>query len=98
LTPPQEINMDELLSMVAAEQEPTEDAGSGELPPDVEKRLAEQLRQMIKDGMTDECSICLSDFDHPVQILQKFTNICNLHILQRVSAKKMAFFSLKPLL
>ena len=30
------------------------------------KRLMEQLRDMIKDGMSDECSICLSEMDHPV--------------------------------
>ena len=32
----------------------------------LEKRLAEQLRDMIKNGMSDECSICLSEFNHPV--------------------------------
>ncbi len=30
------------------------------------KALAERLRDMIRDGISDECSICLSDFNHPV--------------------------------
>jgi SWI/SNF-related matrix-associated actin-dependent regulator of chromatin subfamily A3 len=30
------------------------------------KRLAEQLRDMIKEGTSDECSICLSEFNSPV--------------------------------
>ena len=30
------------------------------------KYLAEQLREMIKEGFTDECSICLSEFTQPV--------------------------------
>ncbi|XP_059078743.1 helicase-like transcription factor isoform X2 [Tigriopus californicus] len=30
------------------------------------KRLAEQLRDMIRNGISDECAICLGDFDHPV--------------------------------
>ena len=30
------------------------------------KALAEQLREMIKEGFTDECSICLSEFTQPV--------------------------------
>jgi hypothetical protein len=61
--------MKELTALAAAEMAPideTSDAKNGELNPDVAKRLAEQLRQYIKDGMTDECSICLSDFEHPV--------------------------------
>ena len=30
------------------------------------KILAEQLRDMIKEGLSDECSICLSEFAQPV--------------------------------
>ena len=30
------------------------------------KALAEKLRDMIREGISDECSICLSEFDHPV--------------------------------
>jgi len=30
------------------------------------KRLADQLRQMISDGVTDDCSICLEDLKSPV--------------------------------
>lgn len=33
---------------------------------EIERRLAIQLRDMIRAGMSDECSICLSEFDHPV--------------------------------
>jgi len=30
------------------------------------KILAEKLRDMIREGISDECSICLADFNHPV--------------------------------
>ena len=30
------------------------------------QQLAEQLREMIKEGLSDECSICLSEFTQPV--------------------------------
>ena len=61
--------MNEVMAL-AAEQtaNPAEEVKDGEINPEVEKRLAEQLRQMIKDGMTDDCAICLSDFDHPVSL------------------------------
>ena len=42
---------------------------NGENTPETEdknKRLAEQLRDMIKEGLSDECSICLSEFTQPV--------------------------------
>ena len=59
--------MNEVMALAAAQTAgPDDEAKDGEINPDVEKRLAEQLRQMIKDGMTDDCAICLSDFDHPV--------------------------------
>ena len=61
--------MNELTALAAEETKAVEDnAKNGEVDPDVEKKLAEQLRQMIKDGITDDCAICLSDFDHPVSI------------------------------
>ena len=31
-----------------------------------ENQLAKQLRQMIKSGVTDDCSICLDDLKTPV--------------------------------
>jgi hypothetical protein len=31
-----------------------------------EKALVEQLRQMIRNGVTDDCSICLDDLKSPV--------------------------------
>ena len=30
------------------------------------KRLAESLRDMIKEGATDDCSICMGDLNQPV--------------------------------
>ena len=30
------------------------------------KVLAEKLRDMIREGISDECSICLTEFNHPV--------------------------------
>ena len=33
---------------------------------DRSNQLAEQLRDMIKEGLSDECSICLSEFTQPV--------------------------------
>ena len=40
-----------------------EDGGEGS---EEEKRLVAQLRQMIKEGVTDDCSICLDDLKSPV--------------------------------
>ena len=41
------------------------------------KKLAEALRKMIKDGMSDECSICLSEFDHPVSTFVIASSVFN---------------------
>ena len=58
--------MNEIRSMIAEEitkdAPPEDDAATQEI---IEK-LAKQLRDMIKEGMSDECSICLSEFDKPV--------------------------------
>ena len=60
------INMDEIekfaAEVTAADAPPEEGAETDENM----KKLAEQLRDMIKSGMSDECSICLSEFNHPV--------------------------------
>lgn len=62
--------MDDLAQMAKDDigEEPKDnEAGAGDDgASDETKRLADQLRQMIKDGMTDECSICLSEFNQPV--------------------------------
>ena len=41
-------------------------AGTTSENDDRTKQLAEQLRDMIKEGLSDECSICLSEFTQPV--------------------------------
>merc|ERR1719228_2491329 len=45
-----------------------EDHGSTEngTNTDLMKRLVPQLRQMIKSGVADECSVCLGDLKEPV--------------------------------
>ena len=60
--------MKELTAFAAADIGPDAGDVNGGPDQDVVKRLAEQLRQMIKEGMSDECAICLSEFDHPVRI------------------------------
>ena len=64
--------MDELEEQVRQEMEAAnrakialngENTAEGE---EKNKALAEQLREMIKEGFTDECSICLSEFTQPV--------------------------------
>ncbi len=32
---------------------------------ELRRRVQEQLRDMIRDGVTDDCSICLSDLNMP---------------------------------
>ena len=64
--------MDELEEQVRQEMEAANRAKialNGENTAEGEERnkaLAEQLREMIKEGFTDECSICLSEFTQPV--------------------------------
>ena len=64
--------MQELEEQVRREMEATNNAKSilnGEITPETQDRntqLAEQLRDMIKEGLSDECSICLSEFTQPV--------------------------------
>ncbi len=57
--------MEELQEQVRREMEAT----NNEHTPESEDRnaqLAKQLRDMIKEGLSDECSICLSEFTQPV--------------------------------
>ena len=64
--------MEELVEHVRQQMEATNNANAllnGEKTPETEDRdklLAEQLRDMIKEGLSDECSICLSEFTQPV--------------------------------
>ena len=51
------------LEMEAANRSKAANTAEGE---ERNKVLAEQLRQMIKEGFSDECSICLSEFTQPV--------------------------------
>jgi len=57
----------DILETVRAQEEAEKAAAAAAAPDeDVASRLAEQLRDMIRDGMTDECSICLSDLTKAV--------------------------------
>ncbi len=70
--------MDEVLEMAAAlaaeaeaaaRQEATAAAaarGGSPQGEDEARHLAEHLRQLIRDGLSDECSICLCEFTQPV--------------------------------
>ena len=40
--------------------------GGGEAGSEEEKQLVTQLREMIRNGVTDDCSICLDDLKSPV--------------------------------
>ena len=40
--------------------------GEGETNTEEEKRMMKQLRDMIRSGVTDDCSICLDDLKSPV--------------------------------
>ena len=61
--------MAELEEQVRREMEVTNNGENGEhMPESVDRnaQLAEQLRDMIKEGLSDECSICLSEMTQPV--------------------------------
>jgi len=60
----QDVNLNDLESLIneihqGEDEESVEDTERGKL-------LAEKLREMIREGISDECSICLGDFNHPV--------------------------------
>ena len=67
-----DVNMQELADHVRQQMEKENIAKAllnGGNPPDDEEKnkfLAEQLRDMIKEGLSDECSICLGEFTQPV--------------------------------
>ena len=54
--------------LAAAEREGAKGASTGAKAADEAdaKRLAESLAKMIREGATDDCSICVSDLTHPV--------------------------------
>ena len=64
--------MSKLIDHVRREMEAANAAKAmlnGENTPENENRakaLADQLRELIKEGLSDECSICLMDFQQPV--------------------------------
>ena len=60
--------MEELEEQVRIEMEAANRSKASNTPEGEERNkvLAEQLRQMIKEGFSDECSICLSEFTLPV--------------------------------
>jgi len=60
----QDVNINDIEELVRElaegdEEENLEDAERA-------KVLAEKLRDMIREGISDECSICLTEFNHPV--------------------------------
>ena len=57
-----DVNLEKELAELAAIEENEE----GQEDPERAKEMAERLRDMIKAGISDECSICLSEFTHPV--------------------------------
>ena len=61
----QEETLDWMLQNMTDVDDKDKDA-SNNVNGDVAQRLAAQLRQMIKDGITDDCSICLGDLKTPV--------------------------------
>ena len=49
---------------------------------DLRKRLASQLRKMIQDGVTEDCSICLDDLNSPV--ITPCAHVFCRHCIERV--------------
>ena len=58
------IKLEEIEEMISEVHQA--DAEENEEDEERSRALAERLREMIRDGISDECSICLGDFDHPV--------------------------------
>ena len=56
----------QLEGLLATEEAADKKEGEGGEGSEEEKRLVAQLRQMIKEGVTDDCSICLDDLKSPV--------------------------------
>jgi len=55
----------ELDGILSKKQQEREGGGQGQLDED-SKRLMQQLRDMIRSGVTEDCSICLDDLKTPV--------------------------------
>ena len=55
----------ELEGILNQEQQAREEGGAGQLDDDA-KKLMQQLRDMIRSGVTEDCSICLDDLKTPV--------------------------------
>ena len=62
----QDVDINEIMTVVENDMKANEESEDGPENADRAKALAEQLREMIRDGISDECSICLSEFRHPV--------------------------------
>ena len=58
-------NLLKMLDEMLGAEEREEEKGGDELD-DQSKRLMKQLRDMIRDGVTEDCSICLDDLKSPV--------------------------------
>ncbi len=59
----------DIMEMVRQQEEAEAASAAAASSPEVSARareMAEKLRQMIKDGITDDCSVCLSDINMPV--------------------------------
>lgn len=72
-------DLEELAAQATAEREQAEAMGvegAVAIEEGEAKKLAEQLKKMIKDGITDDCSICLGDLNHPV-----ITPCCHVYCL-----------------
>ncbi len=59
--------LDDIMEMVRQQEEAEAAAAASKAETSERGReMAERLRQMIRDGITDDCSVCLSDINMPV--------------------------------
>ena len=59
-------DLDNLKKQLQEEEKEGTEAGGAGADNEVEKRLMKQLRDMIRSGVTEDCSICLDDLKIPV--------------------------------
>ena len=59
-------DLDNLKKQLQDEEKEGTEAGGAGADNEVEKRLMKQLRDMIRSGVTEDCSICLDDLKIPV--------------------------------
>merc|ERR1711994_191639 len=59
-------DLDNLKKQLQEEEKEGTNTGGAEADNEVEKRLMKQLRDMIRSGVTEDCSICLDDLKIPV--------------------------------